>query len=182
MNSFVERLRESFNDYSRQPDSQKVYDLKRKIAQDELNLKYGVPLVSDGAFAAGAGAATSAVGPMAAGSALGPVGLALGAAGMGAGAYIRARGSEKNIAARREHNEELQKELTNQWTEYKNKRIADVTGRSVGDLAREGKMVTDDGDIVDIDYGYYKTVPRTTLERVFGDGADAVWEKAHSKK
>lgn len=179
---FVGRLREAFDEYSRQGNNQEVRDLKRKVAQDEFNLKYGAPLVGGGTVASGAGAASAAIGPAAAGSALGPIGLALGAAAMGIGAYAHAKGTENAINARRKDNAALQEALTKQWIEYKNKRIADVTGRSVGDLAKEGKMVTDAGDIVDIDYNYYKTVPFATLERVFGDGAEDVWNKAHAKK
>lgn len=71
--------------------------------------------------------------------------------------------------------EKLQQAYVDQWTNYKNDRIEAVSGKTIGDWAREGKMFDDDGNLLDIDYTYYATVPYATLQRVFGDGADDVW-------
>lgn len=187
---FVKRLREAFSEYRRQKRGDnydpnydpKVAELEHKVAKDVDNIKHVYPLTSDVALYGGAGAAAGSIEPLVAGSAIGPAGLALGAAGMGAAAYMRKNAIDNAIRQKKQHSDELQKAYTEQWTKYKNKRIAEITGKRVGDLAKEGKMVTDAGDIIDIDYDYYRTVPFTTLERVFETGADAVWDKAHAKK
>lgn len=187
---FVKRLREAFDEYRRQRKSDsydpnydpKVSKLEQKVAKDVDNIKHVYPLTSDAALAGSVGTAAGSIGPLVEGSALGPIGLALGAAGMGTAAYMRKNAIDNAIRQKKQHSDELQKAYTEQWSKYKNKRIAEITGKGVGDLAKEGKMVTDAGDIIDIDYDYYRTVPFTTLERVFENGAEAVWNKAHAKK
>ena len=70
---------------------------------------------------------------------------------------------------------ELSHAYANQWTDYKNSRIGRVYGPDMlKTYASQGKMFDDNGDLVDIDYDYYATVPQGTLRRVFGDGADDV--------
>lgn len=187
---FVKRLREAFGEYRRQKRDDKydpnydpkVAELEHKVAKDVDNIKHLFPMTSNSAFLGGVGTTLGSVGPLVEGSAFGPAGLALGAAGLGSAAYMRKNVIDNAIRLKKQHSDELQKAYTEQWTKYKNKRIAEITGKRVGDLAKEGKMVTDAGDIIDIDYDYYRTVPFTTLERVFETGADAVWDKAHAKK
>lgn len=95
---------------------------------------------------------------------------------------------DQDLYSKKKAKEELSRAYANQWTDYKNQSINDTYyggdsgGTAVGSWARVGKMFDDDGNIVDIDYDYYSTVPYSTLKRVFQDGADDVRRVINERK
>ncbi len=176
-NSFVDNLRNAFKGYESAAKSDEMKQLEKEWSA-EMVRKNGARAVADSIFAAaganGYGAATSA----------NPVTMGVGAGLSGALSLI---GQSAMTASEKHHTSErnrildaMQKEATNQWTKFKNDAIKKSSGGkyTVEKLAKEGKMVDDDGNIVNIDYDYYKTVPYQTLNRVFGKaGAEAVRKK-----
>jgi len=110
--------------------------------------------------------------------------------------YDKLQGDSKEVMKAKKHlgqdlyskkkaKEELSRAYANQWTDYKNEAINRIYGsgeQTVGDWARAGQMFDDDGNIVDIDYDYYATVPYSTLKRVFQDGADDVLRVINERK
>ena len=79
--------------------------------------------------------------------------------------------------------EELTHAYANRWADYKNNSIRKLLGpETASSYTRMGKMFDDAGDIVDIDYDYYSTVPYSALERVFGENAKDVRKVSQDKK
>lgn len=82
---------------------------------------------------------------------------------------------DQDMYSEKKAKEELSQAYANQWTDYKNSEIERIYGPEGRRFyTRYGKMFDDDGELVDIDYDYYATVPQGTLRRVFGDGAEDV--------
>lgn len=176
-NSFVDNLRNAFKGYESAAKSPKMADLEREWEKEKAR-KLGARTAADTAYLAGSAATSAGVStgnPIAMG-----VGAGLGALGALSGNYILTKNETAHTKEHKRIFDAMQKEATKQWTKYKNDAIRQSSGGkyTVEKLAKEGKMVTDDGDIVDIDYDYYKTVPYETLNRVFGKaGAEAVRKK-----
>lgn len=176
-NSFVDNLRNAFKGYESAAKSGEMKKLVFDWEKEKARM-LGAHTAADAAYFAG-GAATSAGVSTGHPIAMG-IGAGLGALGALSGNYILTKNETAHTKERKRIFDAMQKEATNQWTKYKNDAIRQSSGGkyTVEKLAKEGKMVTDDGNIVDIDYDYYKTVPYETLNRVFGKaGAEAVRKK-----
>lgn len=181
-NNFVSNLRNAFQDYDKAAKSYKMPELEREWEKEKAR-KLGARTAADAAYFAGSAATSAGVStghPIAMG-----IGAGLGALNALAGNYILTKNETTHTKERKRILDEMQKENTRSWTEFKNDTIDRVgNGKfSVASLAKDGKMVTDDGDIVDIDYDYYAKVPQETLERVFGEeGAKSVSKKISERK
>lgn len=184
MASFWENYRNAlrngaFDDYSGQTFD--TDELKRDVKGTNFSLRKGIGIGANSVGTAGLSAAAAGIGtgnPIAA-----VIGGALGVTLGGADAYLRTAHANSLIRKRDEINKELQQEYLKNWTNYKNDKVKQLTGMSVDDYASAGKMIDDDGNIVDIDYDYYATVPEATLERVFGTmGAQAVRKEINNRK
>ena len=179
--SFIDNIRESFKNYSNAPASERMQNLRREMIAENIRRNGAGALAPT---VQGIGTYT-----MANGWKYGP---AAGAIGTGLGGILAIGGGNAALSSERGYTKErkrildaMQEEATNQWTKYKNDAIKKSSGGkyTASKLAAEGKMVTDDGDIVDIDYDYYAKVPQGTLERVFGkSGAKAVQKEIDSRR
>jgi hypothetical protein len=173
-NSFVDNLRKALNSYNGGQKSDLMKQLEKEWSA-EMVRKNGARATADLLLGS---AAANGYGALASGN---PATLGAGAGISGVLALIAnsaLTSSEKyHTAERKRILDEKQREATNQWTDFKNEAIKKASkGKyDVTALAKQGKMVDDDGNIIDIDYDYYQTVPYQTLERVFGaEGAEAV--------
>lgn len=177
-NSFVDNLRNAFKGYEKNATkSYKMPELERDWQKEKARV-LGAHTAADAAYFAGSAATSAGVStghPIAMG-----IGAGLGALSALGGNYILTKNEIAHTKERKRIFDAMQKEATKQWTKYKNDAIRQSSGGkyTVEKLAKEGKMVDDDGNIVNIDYDYYKTVPYETLNRVFGKaGAEAVRKK-----
>ena len=171
MSNFQQNFREAFKDYTASSD--KMNEFQKQLHSAEINNH----------LRKGTGATISAIGtaPMIGGWDVGPVtgliGTALGAPLVAFGTAEQMKSDETYYDDKNRISKDMMKEANKLWRDYKNDVISKVTNGeyTVGKLAKEGKMVDDDGNIIDIDYDYYSTLSNDTLDSVFGeDGANAV--------
>ena len=86
----------------------------------------------------------------------------------------------QSMYSKKKAREELTHAYANRLTDYKNSWINqlfetdDYKNDGLKSIVKSGKMFDDNGNLEDIDYDYYATVPQGTLKRVFGDGAEDV--------
>lgn len=180
--SFVDNLRNAFKGYESAAKSPKMSDLEEEWDKEKAR-KFGARAAADASYLT-SGAVTSAGVSTGHPVAMG-IGAGLGALNALAGDYQLTKNETMHTKERKRIFDAMQKEATKQWTKYKNDAIRQSSGGkyTVEKLAKEGKMVDDDGNIVNIDYDYYKTVPYETLNRVFGKaGAEAVRKKMSSEE
>lgn len=114
------------------------------------------------------------------GAALSPAGLAAAAlmAAIGLGGAALTESEKRRILsgaddAKKRAKYRMEVAPAAKWTDFKNSQFSKATGGkyTVDDLARAGKMINDEGEILDLtdeDYEYYNSLPTETLERVFG--------------
>lgn len=170
MADFFSNLKNALKDFDN--TSQDIKELERDANHNQFVINKGIPISANtiGTSALSTAFAGLQTGNPVAAAIGGGLGLLLG----GADAYLRTAQTNRAIDKHRSLSKQIAEAKLENWVDYKNDQIGRNTGKTVGEWARLGKMFDDDGNLVDIDYDYYATVPRQTLNRVFGDGADAV--------
>lgn len=171
MSNFQQNFREAFKDYTASSDKMNEFQKQLHSADVARHLRKSL----------GATLGTSGTAGMLGGWSAGPIpgliGTALGAPLVAVGTAQQMKSDETYYDDKNKISKDMMKEANKLWRDYKNDVISKVTNGeyTVGKLAQEGKMVDDDGNIIDIDYDYYSTVSNDTLDSVFGeDGASAV--------
>lgn len=171
MPAFDDDLLKALRDYDSSVNESEAVKNARKAYQDEEDRRQIASGLEKSLGLIGAATMLNSwgMGPVA-----GAAGTILGGGLAGLMGYADYKDAKEHEEERSDLLDALREAGVNQWVNYKNDSIKKYTGKTAGDWAREGLMIDDNGNLREIDFDYYSTLPYSKLKEVFGDGADYV--------